>query len=108
MTKVLIEAKFWQSVLVAKPREGEQVKCLVISYGEDYAGYSVQRYQWWKGQWEPCTNSPALREGMVITHWLVDPYIYPPLPEGWPDCEMAEVDEFLKPYINNEVLCGTA
>jgi hypothetical protein len=101
-----VETKCWRSILVQMPNDGRIVECLAISYDDKSAGYSRSRYQWYNGQWWPQVGSPKLDRGWIITHWLDDPDVYPPLPDGWPDCHISEVHEWLKPYINKEKLNG--
>ena len=105
---IIVETKQWHSVLVRLPHNGEIVQCLAIAYDDASAGYSRSRYQWYKGQWWPQEGSPKLGIGWIITHWLEDPDVYPPLPEGWPDCDISEVHEWLKPYIDERNRNGIA
>jgi len=107
VTKIIIEEKRWHSVLVQMPKDGGIVECLVITCDGKSAGHSRSRYQWYSGQWYPQAGSPKLANGWIITHWLDDPDVYPPLRDGWPDCDIAEVHEWLKPYIERETGNGT-
>jgi hypothetical protein len=91
--------KRWRSVLSwDPPHEGWIGECLVIIKGEKNAGYTRGSYRWYKGRFEPNGPVPKLDADAILTHWLDDPTVPPPLPEGWPDCELKAVEEWLWPY----------
>jgi hypothetical protein len=91
--------KRWRNVLhFQPPYEGWIGECLVVIAYEQDAGYTRGSYRWWKGQFEPNGPVPKLDGNAILTHWLDDPDVPPPLPEGWPDCEMDAVNNWLLPY----------
>ena len=94
-----IHEKRWRSVLYFDPPyEGWIGECLVIIVGEKDAGYTRGSYRWYKGQFTPNGPVPLLGGDVVLTHWLDDPNVPPPLPEGWPDCDIKTVNNWLIPY----------
>lgn len=99
MQMTQIREKQWRSVLLYDPPcEGWIGECLVIIVGEKDAGYSRGSYRWYKGEFTTNGSVPKLGPDVILTHWLDDPCVPPPLPEGWPDCDIEAVEKWLRPY----------
>lgn len=99
--------KRWFSVLLNLPPDGWIGRCLLICHDDRYASTTSGEYSMQNGKFVAMGDSPVLESGVVMTHWLHDPRLKSPLPQGWPDCSIDDVKDYLKPYIAIQgELCG--